>query len=150
MKIGFIGTRNGMSESQIKSFESFISSLQNKSIEFHHGDCIGSDETSHKIVESLKTKKEIKIIGHLPKYKKYRAFCKFDMEFMPKDYAERNKNIINYTDILIAVPDRTEEFNSGTWRSIRYAKSQNKIVYIIHKSGRIEAFNGKQKSKVRE
>lgn len=137
IKIGFTGTRHGMSDAQKNSFLTLIKEKEFN--EFHHGDCIGSDEQAHKMVETYKNdhKEKIKIHGHPPKYKKYRANCKFDIEYTPDDYLERNHNIVDATDILIATPDVPETLRSGTWATVRYAREKNKKIYIIHKNGKI-------------
>lgn len=137
-KIGFIGTRHGMSESQKAAFEEFIQSKE--FTEFHHGDCIGSDKQAHEIVDHFRkdSQKDIKIIGHPPKSQKTRAYCDFDIEMIPDTFYNRNHHIIEATDIFVANPDVSERVKSGTWDSIRYARRMKKSVYIIHKSGRIE------------
>jgi hypothetical protein len=134
-KIGFTGTRHGMTEQQKKALTDI---LKNKEFEeFHHGDCVGSDQQAHDIVDQQKLSRNIKIIGHPPKYNKYRAYCRFDFATKPADYLTRNKDIVNNTDFLIATPDMVEKLHSGTWSTIRYARAKKKRIYIIHKSGRI-------------
>ena len=137
MKLGFTGTRNGMSDVQERTLLTIASAKE--FIEFHHGDCTGSDKQAHDIVDALrvKEKRKIKVVGHPPKYNKYRAYCKFDLEHKPEEYLVRNHNIVDATDILIATPDTKERIRSGTWATIRYARQQNKKIYIIHKSGRV-------------
>ena len=89
-KIGFTGTRNGMSEEQIGAFKEIIKSK--KSNEFHHGMCIGSDKQVHNIVKN----KKIKVVGHPPTFKKFMAECDCDIFMKPHDYLKRNKNIDIY------------------------------------------------------
>lgn len=130
-KIGFTGSRNGMSEEQVEAFKEIIKSKEVE--EFHHGMCIGSDNQAHDIVQ----KANIKVVGHPPSFKKFMANCNCDVFMKPYDYLTRNKNIVNDTDILIATPDCKEKVRSGTWSTIRYARKQNKKIYIIHKNGRV-------------
>lgn len=131
LKIGFTGTRNGMSDAQKEEFEKLIDSKECK--EFHHGMCVGSDYQAHLVIKS----KEIKIIGHPPSFKKFMAECDCDITKKPFDYLQRNKHIVDESDILIATPDCKERKRSGTWSTVRYARKQNKKIYIIHKNGRI-------------
>jgi len=131
LKIGFTGTRHGMNDVQKKEFEKIVDSKEVE--EFHHGMCVGSDEQAHYII----TTKNIKTIGHPPKYKKFEAKCKCDITTKPFDYLERNKHIVDDTDILVATPDVKEKIRSGTWSTIRYARKKGKRIYIIHKNGRI-------------
>ena len=64
LKIGFTGTRHGMTKKQEIEFEKLIKAKKFK--EFHHGMCLGSDEIAHQLIE--KDKKNVNIIGHPPKW----------------------------------------------------------------------------------
>lgn len=134
-KIGFTGTRNGMTDLQKKAVKKFITS--EKFNELHHGDCIGSDKDIHDMIVEYREEesKKIKIIGHPPKYNKYQANCKCDILLAKNDYLSRNHNIVDYTDILIATPDCKERLHSGTWSTVRYARKKDKKVYIFNKNG---------------
>ena len=131
VKIGFTGTRHGMSDIQIQEFKNIIQAKNFK--EFHHGMCVGSDKQAHDFIIS----KKIKTVGHPPKYKKFVADCHCDILMKSYDYLKRNKNIVDETDILIAAPDTKERVRSGTWSTVRYARKQHKKIYIIHKNGRV-------------
>ena len=135
LKIGFTGTRNGMSSNQIKEFEKLFKSKDFE--EFHHGVCIGSDKQAHDHITSIKNEKNAKTVGHPPKYKKFMAECECDYVMKPYDYLQRNKNIVDETDVMVATPDTKERVRSGTWSTIRYARKQGKKIYIIHKNGRV-------------
>ena len=130
IKIGFTGTRHGMSDEQKDEFKKIIESKECE--EFHHGMCVGADDHAHQIVKEM----EIKIIGHPPTFKKFMAKCECDITKKPFDYLKRNKDIVNDADMLIATPDTKEKVRSGTWSTVRYARQQNKKIYIIHKNGR--------------
>jgi hypothetical protein len=136
MKIGFTGTRHGISNAQKKAFKNLLAQLKEKKeiTEFHHGDCIGSDEQVHKIVKSNNDK--TKVVIHPPSYN-----CKGDISLKTFPYLDRNHNIVDNTDILIATPDTLEKLHSGTWATIRYARKQKKEIYIIKSSGKIEKEN---------
>ena len=135
IKYGFTGTRTGLNNTQKdkinKLFEENIK--QNKTIEIHHGDCVGADSEIHAICEKIINKYEnMKIIIHPPSDKKLRAFCKSSLICDPKPYLKRNKDIIDGTDILIACPYSNEEqLRSGTWSTIRYAKKKNKQILLF-------------------
>lgn len=133
MKIGFTGTQRGMTLSQMATFKNFIIELNPES--FAHGDCIGADSQSHKIVYEL----GIPIIIHPPINPNKRAFCAVNSlgKILPtKDYLARNKDIVNGVDTLIATPgEDSEVLRSGTWSTIRYCKKKEKKVIIIIPNG---------------
>lgn len=123
--VGFTGTRKGMSENQKKQLATvFRKAVENGDvIEFHHGDCIGSDAEADLIARNFGA--EIHI--HPPINQKNRAFCfqEGDVQYPEKTYSVRDRDIVNSVDIMIAAPkDETrEEFRgSGTWSNYRYAK----------------------------
>ena len=130
IKIGFTGTRHGMSDEQKKEFKKIVTTKECE--EFHHGMCVGSDEQAHEIAK----KEKLKIVGHPPTFKKFMASCLCDITKKPFDYLKRNKEIVDDSDIMIATPDTKEKVRSGTWSTIRYARKQDKRIYIIHKNGR--------------
>ena len=138
--IGFTGTRSGMTKAQKESFYKLIDSISVK--EFLHGDCVGSDEEAHNMIHELievAKGEDIKIVGHPPKYQKYRAFCKCHVLLKPKEYLDRNKDIVDSSEILIAVSSTDKEkLRSGTWSTIRYARKKNKLIYIILPNGNIK------------
>jgi len=147
MKIGFTGTQKGMSENQISQF---IKEMSNHySYEFHHGDCIGSDRDAHNIASSLMNVE--KIVIHPPDNSSKRAYCKGDEIKPEKPYLERNKDIVDEIDLLIACPkSNKEELRSGTWATIRYAKEQGKKIIIIYPDGERRNNGRKNESKQRK
>lgn len=133
MKIGFTGTKRGMSCDQYGKFKSILK--EHPYGELHHGDCIGSDYEAHILALFLK----MAVIVHPPINPKSRAFCgdsnapgaKVSI-LNPKEYLERNHDIVDTCDILIATPAQSKEvLRSGTWATIRYARKNNKQVIII-------------------
>ena len=140
MEVGFTGTREGMTELQEKKFLEVIAKIENVT-EFHHGDCIGSDEKAHDIVHSLNVvdeEKETKIFVHPPSYTKFRANCKGDIILKPDEYLDRNRDIVESCDTLIATPRDREELQSGTWSTVRWARQKDKDVIVIYPDGKIE------------
>ena len=67
------------------------------------------------------------------------SFCKGDIILKPKKYLDRNKSIVDKTDILIAFPSTNEEvIRSGTWSTIRYAKNKGKKILLLRVSDKIK------------
>ena len=126
MNVGFTGTQIGMTENQKYHVAMLLLSL--KGDEFHHGSCRGADTDAHRIAVCL----GYEIIIHPPINPKKRSY--FDIgEVLPeKEYLERNHDIVDATDVLIATPKtEREELRSGTWATVRYARKKGKVVHII-------------------
>jgi hypothetical protein len=70
IKIGFTGTRFGMTVLQYNQVESIFQ--RDALIELHHGDCVGSDAQAH--VAAIAVGGLVHL--HPPVDKTHRAFCK--------------------------------------------------------------------------
>ena len=141
MKIGFTGSHKGMSASQAHGFSLLLISQGGKDMEFHHGDCVGADETADQLVRGYWA--EGKLVIHPPIKGENWARCgeprhgkyegTLEVEVRPqKDYLSRDRDIVNACDFLIACPLSLVEVNrSGTWYTIRYARKQEIPVIIL-------------------
>jgi len=126
-----------MTELQQHLLTQVLNNLKEKdAVVFQHGDCIGADAQAHNIACNLK----FKIYVHPPTNSKYRAFCKnISLKFPACDYLIRNNNIVKTSDIMIATPEQNnEQLRSGTWATIRYAKKENKPIYILYPNGTMQ------------
>lgn len=128
VSIGFTGTQVGMTAKQKQEIQEFLE-YQNYCI-FRHGDCIGADCQAHHIADKL----GYRIIIHPPNNPNKRAFCTGSQTsiLLHKPYLDRNHDIVDNSDILIACPkENTEQLRSETWATIRYARKKGKQVYLI-------------------
>jgi len=140
ISIGFTGTQVGMTNEQKSSLEKYLK-ISLKYSEYHHGDCVGADEQFHKILEKLGTDE---IIIHPPIKNVKRAFCKAKTILVPKDYLDRNKDIVDASEILIAAPKEfDEQLRSGTWSTVRYCKKQKKNAFIIYPNGMMRVYDNR-------
>lgn len=131
LKMGFTGTRRGMTEIQAKR----VWLLFRQADEIHLGDCIGADEEAHRIARSMKKR----LVGHPPVDTSKRAFLFYNMEFEPEPYLERDTAIVMHTDILVACPRFTvEELRNGTWATVRRARKAKKRIAIVYPNGVVE------------
>lgn len=135
MSIGFTGTREGMTSAQSQTLAQL---LRNEVGEFHHGDCIGADYQAHDIAERTGS---LTIVIHPPRDPRARAFKKSDHIRPKRAYLDRNHDIVDETDELVATPltDQVEP-RSGTWATIRYALRLKRPVRIIKPNGDIWKF----------
>jgi hypothetical protein len=131
MKVGFTGNRDGMTEEQVITVKHLLSI---RPVELHHGDCVGCDADAHAIAIDL----GIPVVGHPPDLPGLRMFLHYAEEREEKPYLERNHDIVNETDILIACPKQAEEvMRSGTWATVRYARKVGKAILIVYPSGKM-------------
>ena len=130
MILGFTGTRYGMTSRQKeqleRKFRVFNSSIQ----EFHHGDCIESDETAHNLFNDYD-----RTIIHPPIKTIYRAYCKAKTILSPKNYLPRNDDIVQISHLIIATPQSMQNTTGGTWYTIKKATKEKKQLIIITPEG---------------
>lgn len=138
--VGFTGTQRGLEEFQLAALDRLLGDLayQHGSIELHHGDCIGADEVAHDLADN----NCFDITIHPPTDDSKRAFCTGGNVREPKPYLERNHDIVDETTTLIACPNGEERMRSGTWATVRYARTKiydglGGVIYVITPSGEI-------------
>lgn len=132
MKIGFTGSRHGMTDEQKSTLTTLFSLTTAK--EFHHGDCVGADGEAHDIVRSF----ESGIIIHVRPgpYQMVRALKRGDVKHPEKSYFARNRDIVDSADFMFATPNSFEEqAHGGTWYTIRYARKTKTSLCIIWPDG---------------
>jgi len=136
MKIGFTGTRKGMTDEQKEEISWMLQAqlglaraITGKVDEVHHGDCVGADSDFHDLASGYD------IVVHPPSVDKYRAFREGSEILPPKSYLQRNMDIVDSCDILIAAPEGEEQQRSGTWATVRYARKRNKSIFIVSPDG---------------
>lgn len=130
MIVGFTGTQRGMTPQQKR----FLREGATLFTEFHEGDCIGADAEAVRIVREVNP--SCKIISHPPIADKKRAHAPADKVLPKKEYLDRNHDIVNACEVLIAMPNtELEKVRSGTWATIRYAKKVGKNLLIVYPDG---------------
>lgn len=133
MKIGFTGTREGMTAAQKEGVVRELIALG--ATELHHGDCVGADADADLIAHEL----GLYVVIHPPVDETHRAFCRYaDETRAPKTHFARNRDIVDETVHLIATP-RTmyEEPRGGTWYTVNYARKRIKPLNIVWPDGKI-------------
>ena len=135
MKIGFSGTREGMTPGQKGQVRSILTMLVVS--EAHHGDCIGADEDFHLLVREVSITQGFiaPIVIHPPDVKRYRANIVGDESWVEKPYLTRNKDIVECSEFLIATPKGKQRTRSGTWSTVRYAHFMKRPMLIVYPDG---------------
>jgi hypothetical protein len=142
MLISFTGSQSGMTLWQRQELEKIFIKLG--LTELIHGDCIGSDLLANE--SALKV--GCKIFRIFPSvFTAKRAYCFPNVERIhdwieyngvqyklekPDKPLERNKKIVDASELLIATPKEfTHTVRSGTWSTIRYAWKRKKEVIVL-------------------
>lgn len=127
IKIGVTGTREGANVKQLAEIGSLLSEIQG--VELHHGDCVGVDEQTAIIARAL----GYRLICHPPIKSQLRAFVESDQSMEPVGYLQRDRNIVQATQLLIVVPAQDEwQPRGGTWYTHDHAVRKNKPIVIIY------------------
>ena len=127
--MAFTGTRRGMTPKQIVEVTEKLKSCEPKFVK--HGDCLGADAQFHDLCLVYG---KCQIIIHPPINTSMRAYCKgAHVMVEPKPYLDRNKDMVIWSNLLIACPSEKEEvLRSGTWSTIRYARKTGTEVVVIY------------------
>lgn len=136
-QVGFTGTQVGLTQKQRLLVWAVFSQTQKAGFEivFRHGDCVGADSEAHDIAVSCNCKIEI----YPPLNPSKRAFKEASAIHPMKDYLDRNHDIVDASDFLIACPKETFEVQrSGTWATVRYAQKKHKKICLILPDGIIK------------
>ena len=147
MKLGYTGTRSGMTAAQKASIRRFVEKHAVDIDEVHHGDCIGGDDEFDSIIREL-AKPGCNIIAHPSNVEPTRAYvdCKevgdsrrrVKTTMLPeRPPILRDCDIVDAVDTMIAAPRTYEEqAHSGTWFTYKYANKHKRKTYMIFPDGR--------------
>lgn len=137
-KRGFTGSRNDPTDAQLD----WLWRQFDDCGEWHHGACVGADEASHQaaIDNGLDGRR---LVVHPPTNSARRMHYDHRALWLPgKPYLDRNRDIVDATDELLAMPNAPEDDprsqRSGTWMTIRYAVQVGRGVAICYPDGRVE------------
>lgn len=132
-KIGFTGPRTGMSEEQQNMLYFLLLNFRDVKpspssvVEFYHGDCLGADAEANGIAHYL----GYRITTFPPVNPSLRAFCEVDEILPAKPYLERDRNIVDASEVLLAAVNFPASARSGSWYTYRYAQEQFKRAWLL-------------------
>jgi hypothetical protein len=135
MKVGFTGTRNGMTREQIARVRQALAQSWREGAEFHHGDCLGADAEAATHARDL----GYRIVCHPPIDQSLRAFFPSDETRQPLTYFARNREIVKAVDQMLAAPPTIErQPRGGTWYTVDYADKIGRPLVIAPPDGSVE------------
>jgi hypothetical protein len=135
--LGFTGTRQGCTDAQLHALARAIGhhSQPNHALspgQFHHGRAVGADAQAHGLAQYMRWEVHV-----WPSHGTDGATVPLPYVEHPKgDPLERNRQIIEATDHLIACPaGMAEELRSGTWAAVRYARRLRRPITLCWPDG---------------
>lgn len=143
---GFTGTRYQPSDSQCQFIARHV--CQDRVVAVRHGVCVGSDAVFHRLALLLNSQAHIYL--HPPiktqwldteSLERSRG-QEFATVLAAKPYHERNRDIVNNSEMLLAtprLPECDDNLYSGTWMTVNYARSIDRPVLICLPSGKVLA-----------
>lgn len=141
MKIGFTGTRKGMTPEQKESLRQLLVDVGMGRLitEWHDGSAQGADAEARELVRSLRPGAlRLQIHSHPPLNDRWAVTLDAEVVHPPKPFLDRDHDIVDATDRLIACPKQIKEvIRSGTWATVRYARKQKKLITFIWPSGAV-------------
>jgi len=134
MKIGFTGSRVGLTKAQKQTLLERLQETASDS-EFLHGGCIGADEQAAGMAGNLGY-----ILIEFPSDLPHMRTRLISHETRsPRKPLARNDDIIRECELLFACPKETEEPKpapgQGTWSTVRHARRFNRATIIIWPDG---------------
>lgn len=137
MRVGFSGTRQGMTNPQLLHVHMLLGDLQSAgATQATHGMCQGADQQFHEQAKGF----GYFIIGcpgvTLEGTPYYRAKVECDLVMPEKPFLARNLGIVRESDVIIATPkEDREQVRSGTWATARYTRQAHKPLIILWPNG---------------
>ena len=136
MRVGFTGTRGGMTGPQLLSLHRWLT--DNPATEYHDGDCVGADDQFFRTCRYFAHAFAAKTHAHPCDIPSQRAFNHHDVLHDPEQPLVRNRDIVDAVDVMLACPaGMQEEQRSGTWMTIRYARKQKRRIEIFWPDGTV-------------
>lgn len=145
MRLGFTGTREGLTEQQKDALRQVF--LRLRPTEFHQGCCVGGDEQATELLRDLSYAEDLLLIRTVAYpctlwglVSKKAWELSTEVRF-PEETLKRNRDIVDAVGHLVACPKGPEEQRSGTWSTVRYARKQKKPITVIWPDGTLTEEN---------
>jgi hypothetical protein len=133
--VGLTGSRFGGTPAQLRNLEDIWGWLRPRAL--HHGLCEGVDEEGHQLMRRLYP--DARIHGHPADDDTWRADVEVDVIWTPQRPLERNRELVDAVEVLFALPaEEQERVRSGTWTTVRYARSVGRPIHLLRPSGAVE------------
>jgi len=139
MKIGFTGTRNGLTPAQRAQVKLELDRRAGQIEQAHHGGCCGGDEEFHELLHWTGVVAPGKIHVHWCDLEGHQsAAVRGDRQaywYAERPPLSRNRDIACAVDLLIVAPKNYRWSRSGTWATYNYAVKVGVPVLIVFPDG---------------
>jgi hypothetical protein len=134
MKISVTATRIGLTTKQSKAAVMLLRKLKPDIL--IHGAANGGDSELHDLAKLMGINVEVYPAVGVASNVNNLHYVDGDVIHFPAAPLVRNKTMIDAASITLAFPgEMYEVLRSGTWASIRYARSKGTTLYIIYPNG---------------
>ena len=132
-KISIITSRFDITKRQLDGFRDFLSSFNKET----HSVILGGDDADYDVYLSLLAQGfKVKIYPHSGNQNGLDKYNGAEVVALSLPLRDRNKKMIDDCTILIGIPQTFNEFeDSPAWKTIRYAMSIDREVYVISPNG---------------
>ena len=132
--LGVTGTSEPITDAQRRQLFPVLRSFRDQGFDWmRNGDCINADHELARVWRQMGGK----VFGHPPLSPVKRAFFNFDEWSIERGYLDRNRDIVYGSEELLGVPSGPEKVRSGTWSTIRLARSLGRKITLIWPTGRV-------------
>jgi predicted Rossmann fold nucleotide-binding protein DprA/Smf involved in DNA uptake len=130
--IAFSGARKGLTAKQYHALRLLVEGKP-AWVEVCHGDAFGADEMWHGIAHAAGRTVTI----YPCTLTDQRAYCRAENIKEPAPPLERNRAMVDACRGLVACPSGEEHARSGTWATIRYARTQGRPIVVVWPDGTV-------------
>ena len=132
-KVSVITSRFEITPKQLNSFRSLLTTFNKDT----HSFVLGGDEADYDVFLALLAQGfDVEVYPHAGNAKDIDKYSGAKVVNSALPLRERNKKMVDECTILIGVPQIFNEFeDSPAWKTIRYAISAEKEVYVISPNG---------------
>ena len=136
--IGFTGTQAGMLRIQADKVGHLLEIQPAHVRILDHGMCKGADEQTDGMARRAGYAIHIRPSTVINKQARCPVRAGYDMLFPAKPPLDRNRDIVDACEVLIAAPkEMSETLRSGTWATIRYCRKVGKPLFIVWPDGSV-------------
>ena len=133
MKVGIVGSRKYTNKNKIKDFIYELKEVFGDEVEIVSGGCkFGADKYAKKFALEF----DMKYVEFPPVHYSWNMHCKlpatkYNKPYYVTNYFKRNKQIAEYSDIIVAFIQKGVE-SRGTMNTIHHAEKQKKLIQILN------------------